>query len=534
MCDQLRATALRLYGNRQTRQPHLEALAASGVLYRRAFTPYPVCVPARVAFWTGRWPHLTGSFNNTNYLQPGETHLLQLLRGAGYATALVGKNHCFTEPDLARYFDTYYPVGHGGPAANGGDAEVAAAREWVRSGGGALGAAYGARISPFPVQKHGTWLIGEQADAFIRASRDRPWCAWVSIADPHTPYQVSQPYASRYAPQTLRLPPHEPPGYPGKPRRFRLLAEGMGAGEVTDEHLRFLLSIYYGMIAVIDDVVGRLLRALQETGQWEDTIVLFTADHGDYATEHRVVRKGAALYDATVRVPLIISQPGRLPAGAVCEDLVSTLDALPSLTRLLGLPALPGRSGRPLPVVAGGAPQTMVFSETGMEGAPEGAPSGAPPGAGAVAGHGAGPDEDGPHQGLEVRPRPRRGARAVRPRRRPLRADQSGRAPRAARARAGLPARPAGLVHRERGPAAGRPADARPRPLRRPYLGREPMAELRRGDDRPQGPCSGDLRQHLLRDQLQPLVVFEVQALHHDLLHAGPLVRLELLDALGR
>jgi arylsulfatase len=381
MCDQLRATALRLYGDRQTRQPHLEALAASGVLYRRAFTPYPVCVPARVAFWTGRWPHLTGSFNNTNYLQPGETHLLQLLRGAGYATALVGKNHCFTEPDLARYFDTYYPVGHGGPAADGGDAEVAAAREWVRSGGGALGAAYGARISPFPVQKHGTWLIGEQADAFIRAPRDRPWCAWVSIADPHTPYQVSQPYASHYPPQTLRLPPHEPPGYPGKPRRFRLLAEGMGAGEVTDEHLRFLLSIYYGMIAVIDDVVGRLLRALQETGQREDTIVLFTADHGDYATEHRVVRKGAALYDATVRVPLIVSQPGRLPAGAVCEDLVSTLDALPSLTRLLDLPALPGRSGRPLPVVAGGAPQTMVFSETGLDGAPDGAPSGATGGA---------------------------------------------------------------------------------------------------------------------------------------------------------
>ncbi|MGH2369019.1 MAG: sulfatase-like hydrolase/transferase, partial [Chloroflexota bacterium] len=132
MPDQLRATALGLYGNPQVRTPHVEALAASGVLYRQAFTPYPVCVPARVAFWTGRWPHLTGSRTNTIYLQPGEIHLLQLLRDAGYRTSLIGKNHCFTAPDLARYFDTYYPVGHGGPAEDGGDADVAAARQWVR------------------------------------------------------------------------------------------------------------------------------------------------------------------------------------------------------------------------------------------------------------------------------------------------------------------------------------------------------------------------------------------------------------------
>ena len=110
--------------------------------------------------------------------------------------------------------------------------------------GGPGGPAYAAEISSFPVEKHGTWLVGNAADGFIRANQDRRWCAWVSIADPHTPYQVSQPYASLYPPEGLALPPHEPRGFPGKPERVRLFAELMGAGEVSDEHLRFVLSIY--------------------------------------------------------------------------------------------------------------------------------------------------------------------------------------------------------------------------------------------------------------------------------------------------
>jgi arylsulfatase A-like enzyme len=380
MPDQLRATALGLYGNQLVRTPHLEALAGSGALFRHAFTPYPVCVPARVAFWTGRWPHLTGSRSNSVYLQPGEVHLLQLLRDAGYRTGLIGKNHCFTEPDVARYFDTYYAVGHGGPADDGGDPEVAAAKQWVRrleadAGGqvrrmgGGNGAAYAAGISPFPVEKHGTWLIGEQAEAFLRASRDRPFCAWVSIPDPHTPYQVSEPYASRYPPGAIELPPHEPPGYAGKPDRVRLFAELLGAPEVTDDHLRFVLSIYYGMIAVIDEVVGRLMATLDRLGLREDTIVVFTSDHGDYMTEHRLVRKGASLYDSLVRVPLIISYPRSVAAGTVVDDLVSVLDVFPTLTRFMDLPLPAGRSGQALPQIAGGPPREVVFAESGIEGA---------------------------------------------------------------------------------------------------------------------------------------------------------------------
>jgi arylsulfatase A-like enzyme len=233
--------------------------------------------------------------------------------------------------------------------------------------GGALGRAYAAAVSPFPVEKHGTWLIGHEADAFIRTSRDHPFCAWVSIADPHTPYQVSEPYASLYPPQSLTLPPYGPQGSPGKPEVFRLFAELMGANDVTDEHLRFVLSIYYGMIAVIDDVVGRLLETLDELGLGEDTIVVFTADHGDYMAEHRLVRKGASMADTLTHVPLLVSYPRRVAQAGICDDLVSTLDVFPSLTHLMDLPLPPGRSGQPLPLVAGGEPRDAVFSEHGTQ-----------------------------------------------------------------------------------------------------------------------------------------------------------------------
>ena len=325
-----------------------------------------------MALWTGRWPHLTRSMENSVFLQPGETHLLQLLRERGYRTGLVGKNHCFSDEDLATYFDTYFPVSHNGPADDRGDPEIAAGKQFIRTLGGPGGKAYACGVSPHPVEKHGTWLIGNEAERFIRQAaqdEEQPFCAWVSIADPHTPYQISEPYASRYPAASLELPPHEPAGFPGKPEWFRLFAELMGAtgaNEVTDDHLKEVLSIYYGMIALIDDVVGRLLAALEETGQREDTIVLFTADHGDYMTEHRLVRKGASMADALTRIPFLLSYPARIAAGQTSESMVSLLDIFPTLCSLMELPLPPGRSGQPLHLaVKGAAEREMVFSEHG-------------------------------------------------------------------------------------------------------------------------------------------------------------------------
>jgi arylsulfatase A-like enzyme len=127
-----------------------------------------------------------------------------------------------------------------------------------------------------------------------------------------------------------------------------------------------VLSIYYGMIALIDDVVGRLMTALDETGQRENTIVVFTADHGDYMTEHRMVRKGASMADALTRIPLLVSYPAGVRGGQTSESLVNLLDVFPTLCDLMDAPIPEGRSGSPLHLAIDGASERKeVCSEHG-------------------------------------------------------------------------------------------------------------------------------------------------------------------------
>ena len=112
MTDQQKATASELYGG-PVRTPHLARITAQGLLYERAYTPHPLCVPARVSLWTGRWPHAHGARTNETPMPRAETHLAQLLHGAGYRLGHFGKNHCFTPEDFDACFDRTYLAGHG-------------------------------------------------------------------------------------------------------------------------------------------------------------------------------------------------------------------------------------------------------------------------------------------------------------------------------------------------------------------------------------------------------------------------------------
>ena len=112
MTDQQKATASELYGG-PVRTPHLARIASQGLLYERAYTPHPLCVPARVSLWTGRWPHAHGARTNETPMPRAETHLAQLLHGAGYRLGHFGKNHCFTQEDFDACFDRTFLAGHG-------------------------------------------------------------------------------------------------------------------------------------------------------------------------------------------------------------------------------------------------------------------------------------------------------------------------------------------------------------------------------------------------------------------------------------
>ena len=380
MADQMKATASHLYGNTFCHTPALERLARAGTLFTTAITPQPLCVPARVAMWTSRWPHATGARLNETPMPPDQEHAFRVWRGAGYATALIGKDHCFAEADDRALFDVRCPIGHEGLPPDDEPSGMA----WVRPVD-AIEAAHATRramprqgpalsyaVSDVDPAATSTGLVTDQTIAWLegRSADARPFAAWVSYPDPHTPYEVPRRWADTVPPESVELPPQPAADAPPLPERTRVLKRLLDVSQEDEDEVRGAVAVYHAQVRAVDDGVGRILDALDGLGLTDDTIVVFCADHGDFAGEHGMTRKGGAFYDCLVRVPLIVSWPGRVPAGAVEESPVNLIDVVPTLLRLQGLPRPAAMQGEPLATVTDAAPRTATFSEYGAGGAP--------------------------------------------------------------------------------------------------------------------------------------------------------------------
>jgi arylsulfatase A-like enzyme len=345
MTDQQKATSLGLYGNPDLRTPALEEMAGRGLLYRHAFTPHPLCVPARVSLWTGRYPHQHGSRSNEIFMPENEPHAARVLKQAGYTLALVGKNHCFRKNDLA-LFDHVYLAGHTGPQGAEDLLGVAEARRFYKEYD--FRPRWAAHAIDYPRERCAAWLIAERVRELFQAQKEGritgPLCAWMSIPDPHPPYAAPEPYASQLDPEALSLPPWVEGEFSesgGKPQRQRFFHALSRWSEATEVDIRRALGMYYAQSAFADECFGRVTSEIERLGLAQGTIVAFTSDHGDYAGEHRMMTKSSSMYDCMTRVPLVLSWPGTLPEGRTQDELVTTIDVVPTLLRLAGVEAPP-------------------------------------------------------------------------------------------------------------------------------------------------------------------------------------------------
>ena len=452
MADQLKWSGLRMYSEIGVETPSLERLAERGVMYRHAITPHPLCVPARTSVMTGRYPHSTGCRRNETLMPESETHAFQIWRDAGYTTGLIGKNHCFvTEEDLA-LFDVRCEIGHGGfPQGDyAGGVPGTQGMDWVRPIE-AINAAHHNRVqlnqnrqSPtiayavtdHPIGDYGSSVITSQTEAFLervaagdafgRGDEGWPFALMVSYPDPHEPYEAPKAYVDQCPPRDVVLPPirrgefgdggcdagledvpYKPNGEVSPaPEVNRVLYAMLGMDEDIEEDIRGLVSVYHAMTRLMDDGIGRILDKLVELEMLEDTIVVFTADHGDFMAEHNMAVKGGVLYDCLTRVPLILSYPkGGVPCGETDESMVNTVDILPTLLELQGLASFDGIhdgwtgvsngerpagvvgstlneggevqqgllrriQGKPLPTATGAEPRVAAYSEYGAGGPP--------------------------------------------------------------------------------------------------------------------------------------------------------------------
>lgn len=374
MTDQQKATSSHLYGSTFCETPSLQRLANEGTLFENAFTPHPLCVPARVSFWLSQWPHTHGARRNQTMMPRGANHAARVWHDHGYRLGLIGKNHCFEAREDIDLFDTWLPLGHGGPEGQPGS-------EWYRPLDGVQAAMalrravepqnprFGYAALDYPPEDHSTDLIAGQTIRFLEERGADPFALWVSLPDPHEPWMGPAEYAALFPPDRIDLPPWPDDEFDETaPERNRVLHHMLGVRDDRIEDVYGLMAVYYGMVRQIDDALGRILDALERLGLRDDTIVVFCSDHGDFMGEHAMQCKGGVFYDCLTRVPLVISWPGVVPAGVRDGGMANLVDIMPTLFALQGIEIPTAMHGRPLPTATDAAPRDATFSEYGAGG----------------------------------------------------------------------------------------------------------------------------------------------------------------------
>ena len=381
MCDQLRWSEVGCYGNDVIRTPNIDRLAQRGLRFETAITPRPVCMAARSALLSSQFPRLcTNGIGNValgdsgmpEYPLPGRTHLkdttlAESLRAAGYHTAAIGKWHINVWPDIIGFDQYTIPRVH----------HCHSGQLFTRDGG-----------VEFAPEK---WSVDFEADevaAYMqqRAKSDQPFFLYYNISPPHCPLaDAPQKYLEMYNKADIPIRPNVDltTPLPDQEHWFKVyrwdfryymfhLAETEQLPDGYD--LRQLIAEYYGLTTWVDDTVGRLMHSLEAAGLADDTIVVFTSDHGDNLGSHNLVQKGTT-NDESIRVPFVVA--GGRNAGVISgrtnrAQVASLLDIMPTFIELAGASAPDTMHGQSLASIWRGESETTsrphAFVETGGSG----------------------------------------------------------------------------------------------------------------------------------------------------------------------
>ena len=329
----------------QAHTPNLERLADSGVRFDSSHCQNPICTPSRVSYLTGRYASNHGYFGLSSELRRPLPNLFGWAAEQGYRTGAFGKIHTpdgLLEPTVD---DIRSNDDHNEYLRERGKEDLKDSGnlpEWEEMGGG--GQAIDARPARLPFEEHMEYWASDRAIEFIEDG-DGPFCTWLSFSRPHQVYAPAEEFWEAYPDEDeLAVPPtfDEDTEAAGKPPHHNTIDLDEEAPRAIFEPrtrealLRRKLRGYLGCITEVDALVGRVLDYLEEAGLREDTIVIYCADHGDFATEHGFHEKAPGIsYDAITRVPFIWSWPGTIEAGEVNSHLVETIDLFPTLRSLV-------------------------------------------------------------------------------------------------------------------------------------------------------------------------------------------------------
>lgn len=354
--DQMRWDCLGCAGNPVIQTPHLDALAAAGTRFTNAFTPDPICVPARASIMTGNYPQVcTGHKGNTGAIREGQPLLTRTLKSAGYRTYALGKLHFlpYAPPDQPRtthgfdhvewtesgrilkqydpkgerrgvedYFDHLHDQGwHGYARAHGiGNNDVRPC------------------ASPLPAELYvDAWIADRSIAALDRhcdEHADAPFFLWMSSPKPHSPYDPPPPFDRLHDPRTIPPPFGDLSLLEHMDPNIEQTLYSHGCDSLSPEAWQVIRSYYYGNISFLDAQVGRVLAHLDRLGLRENTLIIFTADHGDLLGDFGSAFKSNHM-NGSVRVPFLAAGPG-IPAGAVASAPMGLQDLHPTFADFAG------------------------------------------------------------------------------------------------------------------------------------------------------------------------------------------------------
>ena len=336
IADQLAARYLRAYGHRLVKTPHLDRLAEAGVVFENAYTPSPLCAPARATVMNGLLPSRTGVYDNAAEFPSSIPTFAHYLRLSGYRTCLSGKMH-FVGPDQLhgleeRLTTDIYPADFGWTP----DWRLRQERIdwWYHNMTSVLQPGIAEITNQLEFDDEAAFLATRKLYDYARYDSDTPFCLMASFTHPHDPYAARGKYWNLYRDDEI-----DPPSIPAianeelDPHSRRLHEmSAMDDYVVTEKDVRAARHGYYANISYVDDLIGKLLATLKATGQLENTIVVFTSDHGDFLGERGLWYKMSFL-EPSAHIPLIIWAPKRFKPRRVSEP-VTLADILPTFADL--------------------------------------------------------------------------------------------------------------------------------------------------------------------------------------------------------
>ncbi|MBN4046739.1 sulfatase-like hydrolase/transferase [bacterium AH-315-P07] len=336
--DEYRADCIGVAGNETIQTPNLDALARDGVLYRNSYCVWPVCTPSRISLMTGQYVKQHGGRSNRSTILPGTPTYATILRDAGYETSAVGKMH-FTPAYQDVGFDTMLLSEQNGQGRNVDDYHrhlrdvgilnskdlIDQERQYRKDAPQEYWDSFGAYVSDVPDEHHITTWTGDRAVERISNWTEKQGnLLMVGFLKPHHPFDPPAPWHERYDPEKTPILPGWTASVPKQD--YRRARGYFDSAKLNPKALKKVTAYYYAIITHMDHHIGRIVQELKDKGLYDNTLIVFTADHGEYMGFHHMLLKGNYMYDPLVKVPLIIKYPEQRHAGIQTDELVNTLD----------------------------------------------------------------------------------------------------------------------------------------------------------------------------------------------------------------